>query len=166
MDFVVTQIIGALGYILLGISYFRKNKKDILFLQILSYIFFTIHYYLLSGLTGSLCNLTGLIAFIIIYIINKHGTKENEKKLVYLILPFIIVIPLITYENIFSIFPILASISVIISFLNKSEKSIRLIGIFSAICWLTYAIVYKSYVAIIFEVITLITIIIAFIKNK
>ncbi len=165
----IIQLIGGIGYLLLALSYFKKDKKDILFMQILSYIAFTVHYYLLSGITGSLCNLTGLFAFIVIFIFEKcnmDGSHEHEKKyLLYLVLPFIIVVPLISYENIFSIFPVLASISVIISFLFKDENKIRTIGLFSAVCWLIYAIVYKSYVAIVFEVITLIFVLIALIKS-
>ncbi len=59
----------------------------------------------------------------------------------------------------------LASTIVIISFLEDNENTIRWIGVLAAICWLLYAIVYKSYIAIVFEVITLINVIIAFIKN-
>ena len=53
----------------------------------------------------------------------------------------------------------------IFSFLLNSENHIRGIGLICAVCWLIYAIAYKSYIAIIFEVITLIGTIVAFIKN-
>ena len=46
------------------------------------------------------------------------------------------------------------------------EDNIRIIGIVAALCWLAYAIAYKSYISIIYEVITLIGVFIAFIKNK
>ena len=59
----------------------------------------------------------------------------------------------------------IASVIVIISFLENNENDIRGIGVLSAICWLLYAIVYKSYIAIIFEVVTLINVCVAFFKN-
>ena len=34
------QAIGAIGYITLALSYFKEEKKQILFMQIISYIFF------------------------------------------------------------------------------------------------------------------------------
>ena len=165
MEFYLIQLVGLLGYSTLIFSYFRKTKSEILFMQIISYIMFVIHYYLLGGITGAMCNIIGLIAFIIIYFYDKKGLK-NKKTLIFSILPFMIVIPLITYQDIFSILPIIASISVIRAFLFKSEDIIRGVGIIAAICWLLYAIVYNSYVAIVFEIITLITIVIAFIKKK
>ncbi len=161
--FLLTQGIGAIGYTLLSVSYYKKNKKEILFIQIFSYIFFTIHYYMLSGKTGALCNFLGLIAFIIIYLFDKFKVK-NKTILTILLIPFLINISLITYENIFSIFPIIASCVVIISFLSNNENFIRGIGLIAAVCWLIYAVVYKSYVAIVFEVITLIATIVAFVK--
>ena len=52
-----------------------------------------------------------------------------------------------------------------ISFLMENEDYIRGIGLISAVCWLIYAIVYKSYISIVFEVVTLIGTGIAYIKN-
>ncbi len=165
MDFILIQIIGGLGYFFLALSYYRKNKKDILLLQILSYIFFVIHYYLLGGITGSICNLLGLIGFLIIYFLE----KKYEKKLLLLLTPIIlgiVIISLFTFKDIYSIFPILASISVLISFLEKNTTTIRLIGVFSAICWLVYAFYCDSYVAIVFEILLLLSVFISVIKNN
>ncbi len=165
MDFLITQIIGAIGYSTLALSYFRKDKKKILFMQIIAYIFFIVHYYMLSGLTGSICNIVGLFAMVIIYLFDKYKIKKKSL-LIFITIPLLALILIYTYENIYSIFPIIASTIVIISFLTDNEGLIRGIGVVAAICWLIYAIVYKSYVAIVFEIITLISVFIAFVKNN
>lgn len=162
--FFITQFIGLIGYSTLGFSYFKKEKKDILLIQIFAYIMFILHYQFLGAITGSVCNLLGLIAFLIIYLFDMY--KKNKKVLIAILFPILIVISVITFENIYSIFPMIASIVVIISFLTDNEDLIRRIGIIAAICWLIYAIVYKSYVAIAFEVITLIVVVIAYFKRK
>ena len=72
----------------------------------------------------------------------------------------------LSYENIYSLFPIIACLITFNSFLSKDENKIRFIGIISASLWLIYAIVYVSYSAIVFEAITVISTIIAYIKNK
>lgn len=162
--FILIQTIGGLGYFLLGLSYYGKVKKDILFVQIISYIMFVIHYYMLGGITGSICNLLGLIGFLVIYFLE----KKHKKLLNILIVPIIlsiIIASLFTFKNLYSIFPIFGSISVLISFLEKDEKLIRLIGIFSAVCWLVYAIYCNSYVAIVFEILLLISTSISILKN-
>lgn len=165
MDFIMIQGIGTIGYILLTLSYFKKEKKEILFMQIFSYIMFTIHYYLLSGVTGAICNLVGLFALIAIYICDKYTFKTKCIVSSVFILALLI-INILTFQNIFSIFPLVASIIIIIAFLLDDENAIRGIGVISTACWLVYAIAYQSYISIIFEVGTLIGVSAAFIKNK
>ena len=158
------QLIGAIGYSLLAISYFKKEKRQILFMQIIAYIFFSVHYYFLNGITGAICNIIGLIALVTIYLFEKYKLK-NKSLIAILFIISIIVINIITFQNIFSIFPMIASSIVILSFLIDDENIIRIIGIVAALCWLIYAIVYKSYSAIIFEVIILINASASLLKN-
>ena len=164
LNMFLVQVIGAIGYSTLALSYFKKEKKQILFMQIIAYIFFTIHYYLLNGITGALCNLIGLFALVTIYFFDKYKLK-NKVFISILFIIALLAINIITFQNLYSIFPMIASTIVIISFLEDNENTIRWIGVLATICWLLYAIVYKSYIAIVFEVITLINVIIAFAKN-
>lgn len=159
------QGIGAIGYSTLAFSYYKEKKEQILFMQIIAYIFFTIHYYLLNGITGAICNLIGLVALISIYIFEKYKLGNKLFISIACILA-IFIINIITFQNFFSIFPIIASIVVIISFIDNNEDNIRVIGVIAAVCWLIYAIAYKSYVAIAFEVFTLISVLIAYTKNS
>ena len=164
MKFIIAQILGAIGYSLLSISYFSKKKKDILFIQIFAYIGFTTHYYLLGALTGTVCNILGFIALILIYILS-----EDRKKKIILVLtlfPLLGLMSYFSYENIYSIFPVIACLLTFNSFLSKDENIIRFIGIISAACWLIYAIIHVSYSAIVFEAVTVIATSIAYLKNK
>lgn len=168
LNTLVVQGIGGIAYTLLALSYFKKEKRQILFIQIFAYIFFLLHYYLLNGITGAICNLIGLLALSTIYIFEKRTTKNKDTLLGIVVVFFtvlMLVANIVTFQNIFSIFPMVASVIAIVSFLRKSENDIRGIGILVAICWLIYAIVYKSYISIIFEAITLIDVVIAFLKN-
>ena len=164
MNFILIQIIGAIAFATLAISYYKKDKKDILFLHIIAYIMFTIHYYLLSGITGAICNIIGLLALFSIYIIENNKWK-NKNFIVGLFIIVLLTINIITFQNVFSIFPLIASIVVILSFISDKEDFIRGIGVISAVCWLIYAIAYKSYISIVFEIITLVGTTIAFAKN-
>ena len=160
----IVQGIGAIGYATLAFSYFKKEKKQILFMQIISYIFFVLHYYLLNGITGAICNLIGLFALITIYIFEKYKLKNKILISIFFII-LLLIVNILSFQNIYSIFPMIASVIVIISFLDNNENDIRLIGVLSAICWLIYAIVYKSYISIAFEIVTFIDVVIALVKN-
>lgn len=164
MDFILIQVIGGIGYSILAASYYQKEKKKILFMQIISYILFTIHYYLLSGITGAICNLIGLFALIMIYIFEKYQWKNKNVLAVFFIL-ILTIINIISFQNVYSIFPMIASVIVIVSFLMNNENYIRGVGLISAVCWLIYAIAYHSYISIVFEVITLVGVLVAFAKN-
>ena len=164
MKDLLIQMIGGIGYFLLALSFYKKEKKEILIMQVISYIFFTIHYYLLNAITGTMCNILGLISLVIIYYLS--AKNKNKKTIVLIMIPILLIISLLTYQNIFSIFPIIAVIISLLSFINDNENIIRFIGIISAIGWLIYAIVYHSYVAIIFEISIIISTVIAYIKNK
>ena len=158
------QCLGAVGYTILSLSYFKKEKRQILLMQIFSYIFFVIHYYLLNGITGAICNQIGLFALVTIYIFEKYKLKNKLLVSTFFIV-LLLAVNIMSFQNIYSIFPMIASVAVIISFLENNENDIRGIGVLSAICWLIYAIVYNSYISIDFEVITLIDVVIAFSKN-
>ena len=164
LNTLIVQGIGAIGYILLSLSYYKKEKIQILFMQIFSYIFFSVHYYLLNGITGAICNLLGLFSMITIYMFEKYRLKNKIPVSIFFI-ALLLAVNIMTFQNIFSIFPMVASVIVIISFLENNENDIRGIGVLSAICWLVYAIAYKSYISIVFEVITFINVVIAFVNN-
>lgn len=164
MVFIISQILGAIGYSLLAYSFYKKEKKKILYIQILAYIGFTTHYALLKALTGTVCNIIGFIALILIYFFSDDVAKK--KKLVLVLIPLLIVMAFLSYENIFSIFPVVACLLSFNSFLSKDENKIRFIGIISASFWLIYAIIHVSYSAIIFEAITVVSTIIAYLKNR
>lgn len=164
MNFIIAQILGTIGYSLLAYSFFKKNKKQILFIQIFAYIGFTTHYILLGALTGSVCNILGFIALIFIYFFSDDIRKK--KILVIILVPLLGVMTYLSYENIYSLFPVVGCLLTFISFLSKNVNKIRFVGIISTACWLIYAIIYVSYSAIIFEVVILISAVVAYIKNK
>ncbi len=134
-NILLVQIIGGIGYLLLSISYLKKEKKQILLMQIISYIFFVIHFYFLNGITGMICNLLGLGALVTIYLTEKEDSKYKIFPVILFVLLILIII-IITFQNVFSIFPMIALIIVISSFLLEDENIIRIIGIIAAICWL------------------------------
>ena len=95
MNYIISQILGAIGYSLLAYSYFKKDKKEILFIQIFAYIGFTTHYLLLGAKTGTMCNILGFVALILIYLFSK-----KKKLLVMILIPILIAMAFLSYDNI------------------------------------------------------------------
>ena len=162
---ILIQLIGGIGFITLATSYFKKTKSQILYMQIIAYIFFTTHYFLLDGITGALCNFIGLLALITIYLFDKYKLK-NKMFISMIFILILLILNIISFQNIYSLFPMIASVIAIISFIDSSVNNIRIVGVIATLCWLFYAVAYKSYISIIFEILTLINVSIAIIKNR
>lgn len=165
MNFLIVQLIGAVGFATISLSYFKKDKTQILFMQLIAYIMFSVHYYFLNGISGAICNLICLLALTVIYFFERYHLKYKIIPTILFCLVLLIV-NIVTFQNIYSVFPLIASEIVILSFLTDSENLIRIIGLVSFICWLIYAIIYKSYVSIFFEIVIIISNCISIIKNK
>lgn len=165
MNFLLIQMIGAAAYTTLALSYLKKEKKKILFMQIIAYILFAIHYFFLNGITGALCNIIGLLSLLTIYIFEEYNWNNKKIPVIFFVI-LLLIVNIMTFQNIYSIFPMIAISIAILSFLTNKENIIRIIGLIAAICWLIYGIVYKSYFSILFQIVTIFNICISFFKNK
>lgn len=165
MNFLLIQMIGAAAYATLSISYLKKEKKQILAMQILAYILFAIHYFFLHGFTGALCNIIGLLSLLTIYIFEEYNWNNKKIPVIFFVI-LLLIVNIMTFQNIYSVFPMVAISIAILSFLTNKENVIRIIGFVSAICWLIYGIVYQSYFSILFQIITIFNICISSFKDK
>ena len=104
MLYILGQIFGILGWIFFLISYHAKRENKVIFLQIMSSIFYTINYLLIGATTGFYISLFELIKSIGYY-------KSDKDKYIFLYsLPIYLVILYFSEINIFVIIAILASI--------------------------------------------------------
>lgn len=158
------QIIGGIAFVFLFISYFMKKKDNILFFQIISYLIFAIHYFLLGAFTGSLlevgCSLGALI--------NRGKVLSKQIYVLFLCLLYI-VISIISFNNWYSIIPTITVILTTLGLAYGNTKIIKLTGIVSCVGWALYSFFVKSYVSIYTNIFLIIFIIISIIlrgKNE
>jgi hypothetical protein len=167
----VIQFIGAMGYFFLANSYFNKDKAKLLLVQIVSNCFLAVHFYLLAGIGGAICDIVCIVSDTVIFLHDKY--KLNKKKLVATLL-FIflfsacIAVMLITNSQFTykELFPIIATCFIIGSLLSDNKNVIRIVGLVAAICWLIYGIIYYSFASIVFEIIIIVATILSYIREK
>lgn len=130
---IVSQVIGLIAWGLLVFSYYKEDINKVLFIQIISAVFYCISYLLLGAWSGLLVCFFELVKAIGYY-------KSDKDKLIFFVtLPIYVVIAYFTYDGFVSILPTIASI--IIGFSFTYDKRIALIGtIFSSILWIAYDI--------------------------
>ncbi len=143
------QLIGILGFCIVVLSFYKKETTTILMYQITSNFVYAVHYFLLGGLSGAFCCFVGMFRNITLI-------KSNNKKIILPI--FITIYSLITivfYENIYSLFPMMANLSYLIGMTYKNKKILLKGALVSSSCWILYAIFVGYYVSIVTESILL-----------
>lgn len=144
VNFWVIQLIGALAWIVLVISYYRKDTNRILSFHIVSTILDTIHYLLLGAYAGAfICTFES---------IRDYGYYKTDKD-DYIFLgsiPVYVIIALLTCNSVIDLLPVFSS--VIDGYtLTKDKKAVVFGAIIAYTCWVIYAFVVKSYVGVIVD---------------
>lgn len=140
--FILVQLIGILAWLMLGVSYYRKDTNRILAFQIIGTLLYCLHYYLLGAYSG---------LFICFFeVIFDYGYyKTNKDEYIYIIsIPVRIFAGLLTFKTIFDILPILASLIDGYS-LTKRKKIVVIGAILSYTLWVIYDICVMSYSGVI-----------------
>lgn len=133
---IIGNIFGIIGLIYSAVAYHKKEKKDILKLLIISNSLSLIQYIFLQAYTGCITIIISIIRNIIA--LKKKNKNENIILAIFIIL--YIVMGIITYNSIFSILPIIASIIYVIGIWNGNENIIRKTGLINMYLWLIYSI--------------------------
>jgi hypothetical protein len=152
---ILIQAIGLIAFIIVALSYWQKEKANILVLQIISYVVYAIHYYLLGGISGAIINIAGTIGLIVIYYKDKKNIKN--KWLLFLIILLYSFFWAFTYEDVFSILPLIASLPLIIVLWQNKSFYIRVVGLIGTISWIIYSFHIGSYIGVITATIFLIS---------
>ena len=146
------QLIGILAFLVLVLSFYKKNPSTIIAYQIVSNFAYTVHYLLLGALSGAYISFVGIFRNIAIIKLEKYKNIVSV-----IVIAIYLSITLVFYENIYSLFPLIANSSYLITMLKDNKKSLLIGAIISSIMWGTYAIFVSSYAAMITESILLVS---------
>lgn len=167
--YLTSQILIIIVYILICITYFCKNRKKILIVNIFAHIFQALSFLLLNGLTGVSMNIVYVIRDSFFMIDEKNRKSKVLNKRDYFILLILILIitifTIFTYNGWPSLLSVAATTISTIAIWQKNTKYYKLLGIPVSLAWLGYDIYLKSFFAIILESILLIVTIIGYLKE-
>lgn len=135
MDYynIFIQLLGLLAWLLLLISYYRKDTNRILSFQVIATVLYCVHYFLLGAYSGLFICLVEVICDFLYY-------KTDKDELIFKIsIPFRILGGVLSYTLLIDILPILASLIDGYS-LTKKKKLVVAGGIISYTLWVIYDI--------------------------
>lgn len=138
LQFLFAQIIGIIAWLLLILSYYRKDTNKILAFQIMGTILHCIQYWFLEAWSG-------LFTCIFEIIFDYGYYKTDKDKFIYITsIPIRIIGGLIGYKSLIDILPILASLTDGYT-LTKKKKIVIFGAIITYSIWVTYDLFVKSY---------------------
>lgn len=157
--------LGIISFLFYIFSLQCEKKSNILILQSIANIFYSLQYFLLNALTGAF---TAIIA-IIKGIVYNHYEKSN--KIIPIIFPIIFILVLLiifyfSYININSILPILINILLILFTYTSNLKHLRINALFCAILWIIYNANVGAYSALMGNILEIISAIISLHRFK
>ena len=144
IKFAISQIIGALAWMFLVFSYYRKNTNQILSFHVISTTLDALHYFLLCAYAGT---------FVCLFeSIRDYGYFKSDKDdyIFILSIPIYVIIAIFTCTSFVDILPALASI--IDGYTLTKDKKVVVFGaIIGYSCWVLYALAVKSYVGVLVD---------------
>lgn len=139
------QFIGLLAFIVMMLSFYRKEYSTILAYQAVGSFLYATHYFLLGAITGTFIGVTNIARDILF-------NKSKKRKIVLIvILSLYLGITFTFYDGMHSIIPLFGSGVYAVGMFFKTKKSILIGSLCSSILWILYDIFILSYIGIITE---------------
>lgn len=166
--YIISQIFTIIMYVLLAITYYAKDRKKVLILNILGLISNIIAYSFLNAWTGLTMNIVALVRNVIFVLDEKkNGTRKSITRADIIILTILYMISVVfavfTYDGFFSLFSVFATMLYTYSIWQKNTKIYKLLGIPTGILWMLYNTYIMSIFGVVLESIVLICSIIGYV---
>lgn len=165
MIYVISQIFGFVAFVLSLIAYHKDKKEKIFKIMVLANVLDIIHYFLLEAYSGCL---TKVIALIRNHIIILKESKKHLNNTIILVSLFIVylILGIVTYENLFSILPIIAAMIYLFLAWNGNTLRVKKVAFYCYFLWLIYNICVFSIAGIISNFVSIISTFIAVYNYK
>lgn len=160
--FVQSIAIIALG--LFSFSFHTKTRRGILLFQLVSFVAWFLHFYLLSAWTGAA--LIAVNAIITIFFLYKDDKKWiNNYIFLSASIFFLALATFLTWQGYFSFFAFLALSSITLAKWQNNPDAIRKISILASLFWITYDAFVGSYGGIVSEVVIITSILFSLMRH-
>lgn len=153
MNFIIAQVFGVLGSLAVMFASQMKDKRKYLMLYTFAYLFFIVNMTLLKSYAGALNNFLTMILTVI-------SMKFEDKKFpIWIVILFGVTIlfgNILTYQNIFSLLPCVASVIYLIILLSKDMRRVRGLTVGLRLMWGIYDFCVRAYSTFVFDIISFI----------
>ena len=158
-------IFGACGVLANFFVYQQTTRKNLLIVKMVSDVCWTLHYAFLGAYSGSGVAAVGILRETVFMNRDRKWARGKWWLIVFIVLGA--VLTLLTWKGWLSVFPLVGSVIAVISFWKGNPKLTKLLAFPISACYITYDIIYLSYLGLVNEAFILISSIIGLIRlNK
>ena len=163
MNYIIAQSMGIIAFVISLVAYHRDTKEKILGNMVLSSVLNLIHYFMLGAFSGCITKVVAILRDSFVIIKNKNKFLSSN---LFLLIFFAIylMVGILTYTSIWSVFPIIAAVIYIIPIWNGNEITIKKTAFLCYFLWLIYNVCVFSIAGIISNIVSIISTFIA-VKN-
>lgn len=155
---VVIQIIGAIAVIFWILSVQMKQKKNIIFFQLIANAFYSAQYFILQAPSAAFMNLISVARFLVLYQYDKDKKIKNKPTIILFFFILLIVLVGIFYvKTPLDIIPLGITLAYTLSTWQNNRKVLIWTFIIAACIWIFYNIsvgAYSSLIGNAFEIIS------------
>lgn len=145
----VGQLIGILAIGISALIYAQTSRFKMVFLKLVTDVLWIIHHISIHSYTASATTAIAIVRECVFLPRRRHGFNAVT---VCVFSSLFIAASLITWKDIFSIFPAIASVLSTFAFGNKRVRLIQIFAFLSSVCMLIYGIHYLSIPTVINEI--------------
>ena len=165
MAFVLAQICGGIVLLLTVISVQFKSKEKIVMCFALANIVAAIQFFLLNALTGAVISILNTIRCIVFYLYKKKNLKPSILVLI-IFEAFAIISGIFSWQNIWSIIPIIVTVLNTYGLWQDNVTVIRIIAGIVGFGWAIYDVIVKAFVGAIQEFSQFVSAVISLYREK
>ena len=160
---IAAQIVGAFGILFSLLSFQFAKRKYILLSQMTASLLFSLQLFMVGAITGGCLDMISFVRSLI-FLNNQKKWASSKLWLAGFIL-VMIVTGILTWENGWSILPIIGSILSTVALWMKEGKHIRMLSLLVGPCWLVYNIINGAYTGAFNELLAMTSIVIGLIRH-
>ena len=162
MEFILAQIFGGIALLLVVVSYFWKDKKVFLMLQVVANIFYGLSFVFSSALVFGINSFISIVRVIVLYVYE----KKNMPPPIYLVIPFVLsylTVGIIFYQQPIDIIGIFTPMLFTIAMWMKNMQLVRYLMLLPNALLVLSALLYSAYTTALLDAVEIAAIVVAII---
>ena len=160
---IIAQLVGFAGIAANMIIYQQKTRRQLLAWKFCSDVLWGLHYILVGGYTGAAISLIAMLRELV-FMDRRHKWTQSRWTFVFF-LGVAVAAAVLTWKNIFSLLPMIASIIAVTGFWMGNPRLSRILSFPVSACMLTYGVSVASLATVCNEVLTIISSVIGIFRH-